>query len=45
MVISHHSVPVGHAAHLGVRGASGHLSGAAMGMWLMERILAMMHHG
>lgn len=45
MLITHHSLPVRHVALLGVQRAGIHLPWAAMPLLLMERILAMVHHG
>lgn len=44
MLISHHSLPVGHSSLLGVLRAGTHQPGATMRL-LLERILTMEHHG
>lgn len=45
MLMSHHPLPVGHVALLGVLRAGSHLPGATMRLLLMEGILPMVHHG
>lgn len=45
MLISHHSLPVGHGSLLGVLRAGSHLPRATMHLLLVEGILAMEHHG
>lgn len=44
MLMSHHPLPVGHVALLGVLRAGSHMPGATMRL-LMEGILPMVHHG
>ena len=45
MLISHHPLPVGHVALLGVLRAGRHLPRATVRLLLMEGILAVVHHG
>lgn len=45
MLMSHHSLPVGHGPLLGALRAGSHLPWASMHLLLVEGILAEVHHG